>query len=586
MSQPVTRNQRWSRANPCPICGGTPPQCNGYAGEKEGVIFCTDTSLSGGLDRGDQGQYKHWMKAPCDCGVTHGFTPNLNFTEKKKPMSEVTKRLEATFDYGDGCYVDRIWTSIIATNGKNKKEFVQYRMGPDGKKDFTGFKKLYPAQEKRRWGNSLIFVEGEKQVDALKGEGFEAFCFPGGSGGWSAEAAEIYCEMLRGKFIFIWPDNDESGAKLAEKMSNSFKAKGIKHVIVNKLTAGLPTNGGDVIDWLKIPGNDSDRLEKILIEHSPPKRFYKISEYGLIPPVEWLFEPMFIERGLSLTVGESEVGKSFVTLFYACQIARLTGRPVIYLGLESFSQYPERVLALIQHYKWELGDNFILSNYPLQLLDKASVEGFIRDVQEQNINPAMVVIDTYHAATEGADEISGQDTGLIIGSLKMIRDLLETNVNCIHHLNAAGSRERGHTSLKAAMDTMIVLKTDGDGVAVECGKQRTAKHFDTRTINWAYLEDGNRVVVESQQAAKVDFTRLGKNDEKLLRVLGAELHRAKGLRYAQILSLTGIAQSSLTNALAKCRKAGWVQGGDDTPNIITNDGLEMIGYSAGEINEY
>ncbi len=583
MSQP----QRYNAHNPCPVCLDAPPICNGYRGLKEGIAFCTQSGMAGGLSRGSQGQYKHWLLGGCNCGVTHGYPPPLSFPEKKKMTmtdAPVSRTLEATFDYGGGCYVDRFLTEAVGSTGKKKKTFTQYQI-LEGQKIFQGFKRLYPRIELRRWGKTLIYVEGEKKVDALLAQGIQAFCWPGGSGGWSDEAAELYCAELAGKFILIWPDNDEAGLNLADKMQARFKKHGIKSTIMHKLLVGLPQTG-DVLDWLTIPGNDIAKLADLFTSYLPTKRLFLVSEYGLIPATEWLLEPLFIERALTLTVGESEVGKSYIMLHYALRICAELGRQVVYLGLESFSQYPERVLAWLEYYKAEVGKNFILSSYPLQLLDKASVEGFIGLLQENSIKPAMIIIDTYHAATEGADEISGQDTGLVLGSLKMIRDLLETNVNCIHHLNAAGLRERGHTSLKAAMDTMLTLKAEGDGVALECGKQRMAKHFTPLSINWAYLDNGSRVVVESNQAVKVDFSRLGKNDQKLLRILGSELHRAKGLRYREIMDQAGIPSSSLANTLAKCRQAGWVNGSGETTNIITNEGLEMIGYVAGDVSEY
>jgi hypothetical protein len=46
--------------------------------------------------------------------------------------------------------------------------------------------------------------------------GFPAFCLWAAQGGWSADSyAEIYCDQVKDKTIFIWPDNDKAGAELA-----------------------------------------------------------------------------------------------------------------------------------------------------------------------------------------------------------------------------------------------------------------------------------------------------------------------------------------------------------------------------------
>jgi hypothetical protein len=53
MSVPVQPDNRYNRPNnTCPICGRwerSNPQCKGYLGDKEGVVFCTNSQYAGAL---------------------------------------------------------------------------------------------------------------------------------------------------------------------------------------------------------------------------------------------------------------------------------------------------------------------------------------------------------------------------------------------------------------------------------------------------------------------------------------------------------------------------------------------------------
>jgi DNA-binding transcriptional ArsR family regulator len=155
-------------------------------------------------------------------------------------------------------------------------------------------------------------------------------------------------------------------------------------------------------------------------------------------------------------------------------------------------------------------------------------------------------------------------------------------------------RERGSSALKAGMDTVITLKADGDGVKMECAKQRTSAPFETRFINWVYTDNPNnangpksRVVQESTKGTKVDLQRPSPNDKKILQQLGAKLNVVSGLRYSELLEALGdMPKSSMNNSLKKLAQAGWVQGGDKHPYKITNSGLEIIGFEAGDVSDY
>ena len=67
----------------------------------------------------------------------------------------------------------------------------------------------------------------------------------------------------------------------------------------------------------------------------------------------------------------------------------------------------------------------------------------------------VVVIDTFAKVTPGLTENDGKDVGMVMARLDRIRTELSTGVWLVHHMNAAGSGPRGHTSLLAGYESGI-----------------------------------------------------------------------------------------------------------------------------------
>jgi len=107
----------------------------------------------------------------------------------------------------------------------------------------------------------------------------------------------------------------------------------------------------------------------------------------------------------------------------------------------------------------------------------------------------LVVIDTYAGATPGAAENSSEDTTVAMNAAAKIQADLRCGVVLIHHTNAGGTRERGHSSMRGAADTMISVTPVDDVIHVECSKQRNAAPFETFTLKLTPVPDVGGVVV-------------------------------------------------------------------------------------------
>lgn len=105
--------------------------------------------------------------------------------------------------------------------------------------------------------DTVIIVEGEKDVDRLKAAGFTATCNSGGAGNWKPELNKHFA----GKAVCILPDNDDAGRAHAEKV-----AANLAPVADSVRVCPLPDlpHKGDISDWLDnggYPGGLIDLLQ-------------------------------------------------------------------------------------------------------------------------------------------------------------------------------------------------------------------------------------------------------------------------------------------------------------------------------------
>lgn len=202
-----------------------------------------------------------------------------------------------------------------------------------------------------------------------------------------------------------------------------------------------------------------------------------------LPPVSFLIDGWLEQHGFAVLYGESGVGKSFVALQWAHCI--VTGTkwidqgvkrgPVVYVAAEGMAGLGKRLRSLMQFYGH---DDPPKSLYfipdAVTLLDQAVVAEAADLCSE--MEPALLVIDTYARALTGGDENSARDSGLAVGALDELRRELDMAVLVLHHTGKTGGSERGSGALRGAADSMFVLtKPRGPGLILKCDKQRNVE---------------------------------------------------------------------------------------------------------------
>lgn len=183
-----------------------------------------------------------------------------------------------------------------------------------------------------------------------------------------------------------------------------------------------------------------------------------------MPPM--LVDDLIIENTLVQIAADYGVGKSFLALDLALSIA--AGRstflgqplnrqgPVLYMVGEGMGRFKLRVMAWKQFHQVSARLPFNVWNGPINLMDAGEVEDFIKALNKRR--PALVVIDTLSRCIVGQDENHAAVMTQAVAACDQIRVELGTTVLLLHHMNKGGDKDRGSTTVPAALDTQFFLR--------------------------------------------------------------------------------------------------------------------------------
>jgi hypothetical protein len=184
-------------------------------------------------------------------------------------------------------------------------------------------------------------------------------------------------------------------------------------------------------------------------------------------------------------VGASGSGKTFALVELMLCVA--SGSPwrahavlaglVICVELEGYIAAQNRLWAGVNHMKLRAGIPLRLTPGPLNLCapdDVANLIAFIRAAEaEHGMKCVLIAVDTLARAMPGADENAAEGMGAAIGGLDQLRLAIGATVVVVHHFGKDESRgARGHSSLKAALDTEIEITKTGSIHVATITKQR------------------------------------------------------------------------------------------------------------------
>jgi hypothetical protein len=172
---------------------------------------------------------------------------------------------------------------------------------------------------------------------------------------------------------------------------------------------------------------------------------------------------------------------------------------VVYLAVEGGWGIAERLAGWRKYHAVESTDGaFYVVPEPIDLAHgEADARLLLRRIEELRPSLALpldfIVIDTTSRALAGGDENSPKDLGQFVRCCDIIRAETRSHLSVVHHLGKDESRgARGHSLLKAALDTEITAVKLGPTGTLEVTKQRD--HPDGQRFGFAIevvtLDDG------------------------------------------------------------------------------------------------
>lgn len=217
--------------------------------------------------------------------------------------------------------------------------------------------------------------------------------------------------------------------------------------------------------------------------------------------LEQIIDGFFTTADKSIIAGPSQSGKSFLAIHAGFVVAlqavrdklprkvadRLPDffghkvlRPglVVYQAGEGARGVKNRLRALRKYFEIpaDLHLPFVVLTKTVDLYrqgDAGDVNKLIKEINAWHLYYemplAMFFLDTWSTATAGADENSAKDMTAAMGNCEKIKQATGAHVAIVHHMNAGGSKVRGHSSLYANMDQVILVERD------PATKIRTAK---------------------------------------------------------------------------------------------------------------
>lgn len=205
------------------------------------------------------------------------------------------------------------------------------------------------------------------------------------------------------------------------------------------------------------------------------------------PPMEWEVPGIIPSRSLVTLAGPPGCGKSALAVSLGLAIvtrARWLGLPtlpgaVLFIAAEASHSTRRRVLAGLE--PGNRGAPIVVTSGEFNLIAPEAhqqIAHAIHQIQEVTGQPVrLTVLDALGSATRGADENSGKDMGLAMGSLLKVIAATDTSVLLLAHTphRDGEKRVRGHSGLLADVDAHLAITAAGAAKVLEVVKMRDAE---------------------------------------------------------------------------------------------------------------
>lgn len=221
---------------------------------------------------------------------------------------------------------------------------------------------------------------------------------------------------------------------------------------------------------------------------SPQKKglvLYSVQDLMAMPPLTWLVKGVIPDSGMGVFYGDSGAGKTFISIDLAlainrgvswqgCKVKRPT--EVLYISAEGGGGISKRINAYLVHHGIEFSEismQILTVGLNLRGKDADRVIDVCTKMSEKGKPFGFIVVDTLNRTIGGADENSSQEMGQYLDAINRISNTTGAFILIVHHSGKDFSRgARGHSSLRAAVDTEMSVKDDGQIQVLTITKSR------------------------------------------------------------------------------------------------------------------
>ena len=211
-----------------------------------------------------------------------------------------------------------------------------------------------------------------------------------------------------------------------------------------------------------------------LAPNSKDLTVYSVQQLLALPQLTWLVKGVIPDAGMGVLYGDSGAGKTFVAIDLAlsisrginwqgCGVKKPTG--VLYVSAEGGGGMSKRLKAYSKHHGIDLTKismGFVTVGLNLREGDAERVIDGCRKMERCDKPIGFIVMDTLNRTMGGADENASKDMGEYLDAINQIAKATGAFVLIIHHSGKNSSQgARGHSSLRAAVDTEMSIKADG-----------------------------------------------------------------------------------------------------------------------------
>lgn len=262
-----------------------------------------------------------------------------------------------------------------------------------------------------------------------------------------------------------------------------------------------------------------------------------LSPSGLLtlPEPDWLIDGWLPTASLMMIYGAPGSFKTFVGLDIAYSVANgleWHGAPVqaglvLYIVAEDIGGQQYRQRAWSELHEPVSEDLMRYLPRALNLISKDAVDQAVDWVAKHH--PKLIIVDTLHRSTPGADENDSKAMGAAIEACCRMREASAGgSVIFLHHTSKSGERYRGSSALEGDTDSIIKLEKSGMSVSLVQEKMKNAETLKMDLdLEWVDLGEDSKgrqassLTVAATNTAWVGATQAQRSRDQRSRLLVA-----------------------------------------------------------------